>query len=65
LYSHAITLARWPRREAVAGGRRNRTGGDRITPPESQLYEWRITKDNPKYGSAALYHAISDLMRNN
>jgi hypothetical protein len=37
---------------------------DRITPPENQLHEWRITKDNPKYGSATLYRAISDLIRN-
>ncbi len=36
----------------------------RIPPVESKLYEWRISKDNPNYGSANFYNAISDLMRN-
>ena len=35
----------------------------RIAPLENKLYSWRISKDNPQYGSANFYDAISDLMR--
>ena len=37
----------------------------RITPGTSELSAWKITPDNPdpRYGAAAFYRAIQDLMR--
>lgn len=36
----------------------------RINVPPSDLYDYRISPDNPRYGSDTYYEAISDLMRN-
>ncbi len=35
----------------------------RINVPPSDLYDYRIMPDNPRYGSDIFYKAISDLMR--